>query len=292
MCTPKLSSSCSSSVHNPVSVIHGVKKRRISSSSSGVNEADKKKEADLLSAMKEQKKSVNNGCTWTPRSPSDWILRVADACIPFDIPISASNVPSLKNGMPKLINSLRIPLPSNASYLEVGLIPKNDVFNVSVLVVIGTTFLLLNDVEMGELFTYLREQEEFRREVGGDEYFEAEGNEKGSFLMNKYGDDYEILHINRDDIITAVAFMTSNDLKNLLFKERFINEQIHRVRLGIDELTHKLDTLCESVRPLVQNNPYVEQILKYYAQTDGFAAEMLVNHIQFFHSALHKNELV
>lgn len=51
-------SSCSSNVHNSVSVMHGVKKRRIPSSSSGVSEVVKKKEADVLSAMKEEKESV------------------------------------------------------------------------------------------------------------------------------------------------------------------------------------------------------------------------------------------
>lgn len=198
--------------------------------------------------------------------------------------LSIYSKPSLKNGIPRLINSLKISLPSKAVYLDVGLHPKNNNFNIRVVVVVGTTFLFLDDIEMALLFSYIRSHEDFRREVGGEEYYFDTTD--ATFLMNKYGRDYEILHLSRDETISATGFISYGDLKNLLFKEAFINNQIHRLRNEIGEFSEKLEELCRDVAPLIRHNPYIEQILNHHARTDGFAAEMLVNHMEFFSSSL------
>lgn len=114
------------------------------------------------------------------------------------------------------------------------------------LLVVEDTFLLLNEDEMANMFTAIRAERRFSHIDGADDYLEYLIEKfRGQFIINEYfSDEFEVTYTNQGMIeVRELKLMEYAAIKKLLINELFLNDQMRRVKLQIEQTKDEIDVL-------------------------------------------------
>lgn len=154
----------------------------------------------------------------------------------------------------------------------------------AIIIVVDNCHLLLTEEEFVNLTQAIRQHKRFENCPGEDEYIDSVISEfDGAFLVNEIHTEYfEILYTTNDTEFDAVGYLHYSDIEKMLLNEIFLINQINRIRFKIDKCMDDLIDLANTINYEKRKNFDIRCLLRTAAKYNGFAAEMLINHFDFF----------
>lgn len=175
------------------------------------------------------------------------------------------------------------------SFIEIGILPKLDrklqpKFIIAAAIVADKNCLLLNEVELANLFCFIRKQDRFNNLSGEEVYLDDVINKfEGTFQVNEYQHDFfEILYMDKNLLCDSVGHLLYDEIEKILLNEVFLNYQIQRTSLLIDKCHDELIELLKNIRFKSRKIPDIRALLRNESKYSMLAAEMLANHFDFF----------
>lgn len=141
-----------------------------------------------------------------------------------------------------MLNSRRIFIGNNG-HIEIGVIPeirgrKEIQFLINVELVVGDTFMMLNENELTELFRLIRSRKEFEF-VTGESAYEA-GKFEGYFEVREENQLYDIYYVDEEGGCSGIGLFHKSAIIALLEHEPLIWKQISRLHVGMQDLENAL----------------------------------------------------
>lgn len=166
--------------------------------------------------------------------------------------------------------------------VEVGLAPAEEEgfdFCVLTTIMVGKTFITLNEEELANFFIFLRKKRGFTNIGIAEQYFTDVSDEfNGAFRLDKQrSGEFNIIFMDDEEgDFQSAGPVNQEDLKKILKNERKLNDVILNLKVMKRELKNDLDALA------VECDGNADRIHDLNSGNSVLQLEMSTNHFHFF----------